>query len=103
MIKIDGGAAEVYNEEKEYYALRTVEAYCTYTDEESQPARTGSEIKECPANDYDVAKPFAVFIYQYGYNDSGAGQEDGASSRTSVLGRMNVHSPSSAKSIKGNR
>ena len=80
MIKIDGGAAEVYNEEKEYYALRTVEAYCTYTDEESQPARTGSEIKECPANDYDVAKPFAVFIYQYGYNDSGAGQEDGASS-----------------------
>ena len=80
MIKLDGGTAEAYDTNKEYYALKTVGAYCDYIDENDDPASTGIKTENCPANDYDENKPFAIYIYQSGYNDSGAGQEDGASS-----------------------
>lgn len=80
-IKIDGGAAVVYDSKKEYYALKQVKTYITYTDPETgNPAQTGDRTFDCPENNYDENKPAAIFIYQYGYNDSGAGQEDGASS-----------------------
>ena len=80
-IKIDGGAAVVYDSKKEYYALKQVKTYITYTDPETgNPAQTGDRTFDCPENNYDENKPAAIFIYQYGYNDGSAGQEDGASS-----------------------
>lgn len=78
---LDGGAPVVYNEKKSYYALKTVSTYLTYKDGESTK-QTVANNKDCPENTYDETKPFAIFMYQYGYSDGGAGQEGGATAST---------------------
>jgi len=80
-IILDGGSPIEYDAKKKYYALNTVSTYCSYIDEDTH-VRTNTATRDevCPDNDYDEDKPFAVFVYQGGYQDTGAGQEDGASS-----------------------
>ena len=78
---LDGGAPVVYNEKKSYYALKTVSTYLTYKDGESTE-QTVANNEDCPENTYDKTKPFAIFMYQYGYSDGGAGQEGGATAST---------------------
>lgn len=80
-IILDGGEPQVYSDSKNYYALESVRSYCTF-DDKGTPAQTGYREEECPSNDYDPAKPFAVYMYQFGYSDTGAGQEDGATAST---------------------
>lgn len=63
-----------YDENKSYYALNNVVAFCKYGVNEG--SRTEYNVESCPDNDYDASKPFAVFIYQQGYGDTGTGQEN---------------------------
>lgn len=64
----------VYDANKTYYALKNVRTYCKYGDGESN--KTEVRKVDCPDNTYDKTKPFAVFIYQQGYGDTGTGQEN---------------------------
>lgn len=84
---VDG---EIYDPSKDYYALKNVAAYCEYIDE-GTPAKTAIRVAACPDNDYDPAKPFAVFIYQTGYADTGAGQEDATGSSSYDATKDQVH------------
>ena len=63
----------VYDANKTYYALKNVRTYCRYGEGESN--KTEIRKVDCPENTYSKTKPFAVFIYQQGYGDSGDGQE----------------------------
>ncbi len=75
-IKIDGGAAEVYDDSKLYLAVDTVTAYCTYKNAEEETVESEKNgLRLANTEGYDSSKPFAVFIYQQGYGDSGDGQE----------------------------
>ncbi len=78
-IKIDGGDAVAYDSSKEYYALKTVQAYARYTEDE-EVLQTGINTANCPDNNYDASKPAAILVYQSGYQDTGAGQEEGTTS-----------------------
>ncbi|MBR4650455.1 MAG: chitobiase/beta-hexosaminidase C-terminal domain-containing protein [Prevotella sp.] len=83
-IILDGADAVVYDENKEYYALKTVDAYSRYTDPETGlPAQTSNRgVSNCPDNTYDASKPFAVYMYKKGYSDTGAGQGNAATQST---------------------
>ena len=78
-IILDGGSPMEYIPSKHYYALKTVRTYLTYNNDEGQ---TSNRDENCPENTYDKTKPFAIFMYQYGYSDGGAGQEGGATAST---------------------
>lgn len=69
--------AQRYYPAKEYYALKNVYAFCSYEDEDTH-ANDSTSVRKltCPDNTYDKTKPFAVFIYQQGYGDTGTGQEN---------------------------
>ena len=71
-----------YDSKKEYYALKNVRTYSKYTNDEDETAYTSVRKEVCPDNDYSTSKPFAVYMYQFGYSDTGAGQEDGATAST---------------------
>ena len=66
--------AQEYDPDKEYYALKNVYAFCSYVDN-AKTDSTAVRTLACPENTYSKTKPFAVFIYQQGYGDSGDGQE----------------------------
>lgn len=79
-IVLDGGTPQVYDKDKKYYALKTVTAYCKYG--AGEVSKTDETSENCPENTYNAAKPFAIYVYQYGYSDTGAGQESGATAST---------------------
>ncbi len=70
--------AVAYDADKEYYALKSVRTFCSYEDEDTHNIdSTSVRYMACPENTYSKTKPFAVFLYQTGYGDTGVGQEDG--------------------------
>ena len=77
-IKIDGGAAEVYDDSKLYLAVDTVTAYCTYKNAEEETVESEKNgLRLANTEGYDSSKPFAVYLYVDGYADTGTGQEKG--------------------------
>lgn len=76
-IKLDNGEWEVYDPAKSYYALKTVRSKVGYT-EGGESLETEPRTANCPTNDYEVGKPFAVMVRQRGYYDTGAGQSGAA-------------------------
>ena len=82
-ITLDGGEEVQYDDNKEYYALKKVKARCKYNGSEWTDYNVADDSNtDAFDNDYDPAKPFAVYMYQFGYSDTGAGQEDGATAST---------------------
>ncbi len=72
-IQIDGGEWEVYDPEKDYYAIGTVKSKMKYGD--SQSLETTPREEACPDNDFIAGKPFAVYLYVNGYSDNQVGAQ----------------------------
>lgn len=84
--------AQRYYPAKEYYALKNVYAFCSYEDEDTH-ANDSTSVRKltCPDNTYDKTKPFAVFIYQQGYGDTGTGQENAENAASYDPSKDHVH------------
>ena len=82
-ITLDGGEEVQYDDNKEYYALKEVKARCKYNGSEWTDYNVADKDNtDAFDNDYSTSKPFAVYMYQFGYSDTGSGQEDGATAST---------------------
>lgn len=84
-ITLDGGEEVQYDDSKTYYALKSVKARCKFDDGGEQWTDynvADDSNTDAFDNDYSTSKPFAIYMYQFGYSDTGAGQEDGATAST---------------------